>query len=165
MSKPKLEEMDFGARPDFLRLTLACLIFSFLGYLFYLDTVSRLKDTPVTDPQLVVEKVTVSLFLLATFGFIVSYALLPQRLKFTEEGVIRRTLLPPRFIPWVAVRRAQIGSYKGYYALELWVSGWRWVCVPLLQYKKGASLLDEVRWRLPVEVVASERQLARLSDR
>lgn len=167
MNRPlnqRLEEIDFKPRLAVVRLIFIALVFSFFAWLLVHDTRARLEFTPASDPAFIFEKIVAAFFLFAIAGFLASYALLPFRLKFTEAGLARRTLWPPRFIPWGAVQSAQIARYKGYFALELWVSRRRWVTVPLLDYGRSASLFAELQSRLPVPVTASDRDLALLSD-
>lgn len=163
-SHTKLEEMKFDPRPGRLRLLLVGIVFSFLTAGFIHETKSRLEFTTITDPRFLVETIFIALLLLSGAGFLVSYLLLQHRLSFTEKGIHRRTLWPPRFIAWSNVRRAQISNFKGYFALELSVSKRRWICIPLLEYRRSASLMTEIRKRLPVQVVMSEQDLARLRD-
>jgi hypothetical protein len=164
MVERRIEEIDFRPRLPVVRLVLACLVFGFLSWIFVREKwlEFNMVDRP-TSPGVLVEVVGIGLLILAGFGFITSFLLLQFRLRFTEAGIRRLTLFGPRFIPWGGVRAAQLGSYKGYIALELLVSRRRWVCIPVLEYGRGAHLLEEIRRRLPVEVRASERQLALLA--
>lgn len=163
MGEPRIEEMDFRPLFPVLRLLLACLVFGFLGWVFVNEKWLEFNMTGRPTPlSLLVETVGIGILILTGFGFITSFLVLQFRLNFTEEGIHRLTLFAPRFIPWGSVRAAQIGSYKGYLALELLVGRRRWVCIPLLEYGRGAHLLEEIRRRLPVEVQASDRQLALL---
>ena len=161
---PRIEELDFRPRLPAVRLILSCLVFGVLAFAFvnekWIDF--NLAARPMADN--LAETVGVGLLLLLSFGFIASYLLLQFRLKFTEAGIRRLTLFPPWFIPWDSVQAARIGSFKGYLALELWVSRRRWICVPLLEYRRGDLLLAEIRRRLPVEVQVSEKQLSQIRD-
>lgn len=124
--------------------------------MFILETKTQLEYNSITDLGFVGETVFVGLTLLSFISFMLSYLLLQHRLRFTEEGLHRRTLLKPRFIPWRDVKRARMGSIaiKGgtILLLELCVYKSRWVWIPLLEYRRGASLFEEIRNRLPVEV-------------
>ncbi|MBX3278455.1 MAG: hypothetical protein KF868_10685 [Acidobacteria bacterium] len=163
-SRTRLEDMDFKPRTPFLRLALILLVFSFFTFVLITETKSRLEFSPITDPNFLAETVFVVLLLLLFSGFMLSYLLLQFRLRFTEEGIHRRTLLKPRLIRWDDVKRAQVSGVRGYFALELWVSRRRCVLVPLLEYGRGRSLLAEIRKRLAVEVEVSERNLAVLRE-
>jgi hypothetical protein len=163
MSK-RIEEINFHPQLPVVRLALSCLAFGFLFWSFIDECGDKLRQGARTDTAFLVETACISLFLLGGFGFVTSFLLLPFRLRFTEKGIRRLTLLPPRFVPWSAVLAAQVGSYKGYLWLELWVSRMRWVSVPLMEYRKGAELLAEIRQRLPVEVRVTEEQIAHLRE-
>lgn len=154
----RLDDMEFGPTLPVFRLALACLLLAFLALVFTNEAAVGRTLGRARTARFVAEAAAAALFMAAAFGLLVSYLLLPFRLRFTEEGLRRWTLFGPRFVPWSAVKKAQIGSYRGYYALELWVTRRRWVCVPLLEYRRGAALLDEIRRRLPVEVAVSSRQ-------
>jgi hypothetical protein len=160
----RIEEIDFGPRLPAVRLILSCLVFCVLAFAFvsqkWVDF--NLAGHPMAAD--LAETVGVGLLLLLSFGFIASFLLLQFRLKFTEAGIQRLTLFSPWFISWNSVEAARVGSFKGYLALELWVSRRRWICVPLLEYRRGDRLLAEIRKRLPVEVQVSEKQLSQLRD-
>ena len=147
-----------------MRLILSCLVFGVLAFAFvsqkWVDF--NLAARPMAAD--LAETVGVGLLLLLSFGFIAGFLLLQFRLKFTEAGIRRLTMFSPWFIPWESVRAARVGSFKGYLALELWVSRRRWICVPLLEYRRGDRLLAEIRRRLPVEVQVLEKQLSQLRD-
>ena len=161
MAHPRIEEIDFRPRLPIVRLGLACLVFGFLGFIFVRE---KLFEFSMADhanyPAVLTEAVVIGLLIVLGFGFITSFLLLQFRLRFTEAGIRRLTLFAPRFIPWSSVQRAQLGSYKGYLALELFVGRRRWICIPVLEYGSGFHLFEEIRKRLPVEVQASDRQIA-----
>ena len=164
MAGQRIEEMDFRPRIPIVRVLLAVVVFGFLAFIFANEKryEFNLPDRPTASD--LVETIGIGLMLVFGFGFITSFLLLPFRLKFTELGIRRFTLFPPWFIPWKSVLVARIGSYKGYLALELSVRRFRWICIPLMDYKAGARLLAEIRRRLPVSVQVSERQLSQLGD-
>jgi hypothetical protein len=160
----RIEEIDFRPRLPVVRLILSCLVFGVLAFAFVSQ---KWVDFNLADRSMasdLAETVGIGLLLLLSFGFIASFLLLQFRLKFTEAGIQRFTLFSPWFIPWNSVQAARVGSFKGYLALELWISRRRWICVPLLEYRKGNRLLAEIRRRLPVEVQVSEWQLSQLGD-
>ncbi|HSE39047.1 MAG TPA: hypothetical protein VLG74_17220 [Blastocatellia bacterium] len=148
--------MDFKPRLPLSRLTLLLLVFCFLTLMFILETKTQLEYKSITDLGFMAETVFVGLILLSFISFMLPYLLLQHRLRFTEEGIHRRTMLKPRFIPWRDVKRARMGSVAIRSArillLELCVCKWRWVWIPLLEYRRGAILFEEIRKRLPVEV-------------
>ena len=90
-SGTKLEDMDFKPRLPLLRLAILLIVFCFLTFGFITNTKSRLEFTPITDPGFLSESVFVGLLLLLFLGFMLSYLLLQFRLRFTEEGIRRRT--------------------------------------------------------------------------
>lgn len=136
--------------------------------MFILDTKTELEYKSLSDLGFIAETVFVCLILLSFISFMLSYLLLQYRLRFTEEGLHRRTLLKPRFIPWKDVQRARMGSVAvragTLLLLELCVCKWRWVWIPLLEYRRGASLFEEIRKRLPVEVEIRRSAQELLSD-
>lgn len=162
MAEQRIEEIDFRPRIPIVRLILAIAVFGFLALIFANEKRYEfsLPDRPTASD--LVETVGIGFMLILGFAFITSFLLLPLRLTFTESGIKRFTLFPPWFIPWNSVRVARIGSYKGYLALELSVRRFRWICIPLMDYKSSARLLAELRGRLPVDVQVSERQLTQL---
>jgi hypothetical protein len=160
----RIEEIDFGPRLPAVRLILSCLVFGILAFAFVNQ---KWADFSLVGRSLfgdLAETIGIGLLLLLSFGFIASFLLLQFRLKFTEAGIQRVTLFPPWFIPWDSVRAARVGSFKGYLALELWVSKRRWICIPLLEYRKGDRLLAEIRRKLPVEVQVSDTQLSQMRN-
>ena len=160
--------MDFKPRLPLFRLTALLLAFCFLTFAFITDTKYRLEFKSITELGFLAETVFVGLTLLSFIGFMLSYLLLQHRLRFTEEGIHRRTLFKPRFIAWKDVKRARMGSVaiRGgtLLLLELCVGRWRWVWIPLLEYKRSASLFGEIRKRLPVEVEIRGRAEELLRD-
>ena len=148
--------MDFKPRLPVFRLTLLLLLFCFFTFAFITDTKTRLEFRSITELGFLAETVFVGLLLLSFISLTLPYLLLQHRLRFTEEGLHRWTVLKPRFVPWGDVKRARLGfvvSRGGtFLLLELCVSRWRWVWIPLLQYGRSASLFAEIRTRLAVEV-------------
>ena len=166
MLETRLDTIDFGPRVPFGRLALACAAFGALGFLFALETRNALKfGLPVTN-GFIVERAAIAAMLLLGFSFLALLLLLPLRLRFTEAGIARRTLLRPRFVPWQGVEGARLTSFKGSVWLELKVSGRRtWIVLPVAEYRRAASLLAALRRRLPVEVQDPGGELAaRLKD-
>ena len=164
MVDSRIEHIDFLPRVPVVRIVLTCLAYGVLGWALMNEVWFELQlaGRPVLGD--LVETVGTGLFLLGSFCFISSFLLLQFRLRFTEEGIRRLTFFGPRFIPWGSFLAAQVESWRGYLVLGLWVSKRRWICVPLLEFKKSASLLEEIKSRLPVQVQVSEKQLALLGD-
>ena len=166
MLETRIDTVDFGPRFPFGRLALACAAFGALGFLFTLETRNAFTyGLPITTGFLV-ERAGIALMLLAAFSFVALHLLLPLRLRFTEAGILRRTLFRPRFVPWQGVTRARLSSFKANVMLELNVTGRRLpVLIPLADYRRPATLLAQIRGRLPVEVQDPGGQLAtRLKD-
>lgn len=166
MLETRLDTTDFRPRLAYGRLALACAAFGALGYLFALETRNAVKfGLPITN-GFVAERAGIASFMLLVFSFLVLHLLLPLRLRFTEAGIVRRTLLRPRFVPWRGVTGARLTSFRGNVWLELKVAGRRtWIVVPVADYRRAASLLAEMRRRLPVEVQHADGELAaRLKD-
>lgn len=165
MLQTRLEHKDFGPRVPFVRLALACLAFGALGFLFALETRNAYRyGTPITN-DFIAERAGIAAFMLLVFSVLVLYLLLPLRLRFTESGIVRRTILRPRFVPWQNVQGARFASHKSGVWLELKVAGRRtWIIVPVNEYRRPASLLAELRRRVPVEVQDAGNFAARLKD-
>lgn len=161
MLETRLDTTDFRPRLAYGRLALACAAFGVLGYLFALETRNAFKfGVPITNGFLV-ERVGIATFMLLVFTFLVLHLLLPLRLRFTEVGIVRRTIFRPRFVPWQGVTGARLTSFKGNVWLELKVTGRRtWIVVPVAEYRRAASLLAELRRRLPVEIQHADGPLA-----
>ena len=166
MLETRLDTTDFGPRFPAGRLALACAAFGALGYLFALETRNAVTFGAPATRGFLVERAGIALMLLLGFSLIVLHLLLPLRLRFTEAGIVRRTLLRPRFVAWQGVTGARLTSFKGNVWLELKVVGRRtWIVVPVGEYRRAASLLAELRRRLPVEVQHADGELAaRLKD-
>ena len=158
--------MDFGPGFPLFRLALACAAFGALGFLFALETRNTLTyNSPVT-PGFWAVRVGIASFLLLAFSSLALHLLLPLRLRFTEAGLARRTVFRPRFVPWRSVTRARLASFKGSVSLELSAAGRRLpFLVPLTEYRRPATLIAELRRRLPVAVEHADGELgARLGD-
>ncbi len=164
MSTYKIDEIDFRPRVPGVRLVLSCLAFGVLGWAFSNETIFKFQIVGQLTLSYLVEVIGISLLILGGFCFVTSFLLLQFRLRFTETGIRRFTLLGPRFIPWGSVRAAQLESFKGYLMLSLWVSRWRWIYVPLMEFRSSARLFEEIRKKLPVEVRVTENQRALLRD-
>lgn len=166
MLETRLDTFDFGRRFPYGRLALLCAAFGALGFLFTLETRNAFTyNSPVTTGFLV-ERACIASLLLAVFSSLLLWLLLPFRLRFTEAGILRRTVFRPRFVPWRGVAGARLSSFKGNVMLELKVTGRRtWIVVPVGEYRRPASLLAQIRRRLPVEVQHADGGLAaRLKD-
>ena len=166
MLETRLDTIDFRPAFPFLRLALLCAAFGALGLLFALETRNAFTyGVPVTT-GFIVERAAIASLLLPVFTSLLLWVLLPLRLRFTEAGLLRRTILRPRFVPWQAVARACLTSFKSNVMLELNITGRRLpVLVPLADYRRPAALLAQIQRRLPVEVQDPGRQLAaRLKD-
>ena len=166
MLETRLDTTDFRPRFPAGRLALACAAFGALGFLFALETRNAFRfGLPVTNGFLA-ERAAIASFMLLVFSGVVLHLLLPLRLRFTDAGLARRTIFRPRFVPWRSVTGARLTSYKGGVWLELKVAGRRtWIVVPVGEYRRAASLLAELRRRLPVEVQHAGGELAaRLKD-
>ena len=153
MLETRLDTTDFGPRFPLFRLALACAAFGALGFLFALETHNAyIYGVPATTGFLV-ERAVIAAMLLAAFSALALHLLLPLRLRFTEAGIRRRTVFRPRFVPWRNVLGARLTSFKGGVWLELKVAGRRtWIVVPVAEYRRPATLLAEMRRRLPVEI-------------
>lgn len=77
---------------------------------------------------------------------------MPARLLFDQNP--RQPILP-----LAEVANAAISTYKSNVELVLHFGGLRYVNIPLSSYRKGGTLLAEVRKRLPVPVPVSRRAL------
>lgn len=166
MLETRLDTIDF--RPDFpfFRLAFFCVGYGMLCLIFALETRNQFTyDLPVTT-GFVVERLVIGAMLLGVFVMLALWLLLPFRLRFTEEGLRRRTIFGPRFVPWHGVTRARLSSFKQSVMLELNAKGRRLpLLVPVSEYGRRATLLAEIRRRLPVEIEDPAGQLAaRLKD-
>lgn len=166
MLETRLDTTDFGPRAPYARLALACAAFGTLGFLFALETRNAVTFGAAATPGFLVERAGIALMLVAGFSLVLLHLLLPLRLRFTDAGIVRRTIFRPRFVAWRSVTGARLTSFKGNVWLELKVAGRRtWIVVPVGEYRRPASLLAELRRRLPVEVQHADGELAaRLRD-
>lgn len=160
--------MDFRPRLPVFRLTLLLLVFCFFTFAFIAETKTRLEFRSITELGFLAETIFVGLVLLSFICFTLPYLLLQHRLRFTEEGLNRLTVFKPRWIPWEGVKRARMGFVVSgggtLLLLELCVNRRRWVWIPLLQYRRSASLFAEIRKRLAVEVEIKGKALELLRD-
>ncbi|HLL76742.1 MAG TPA: hypothetical protein VK421_15920 [Pyrinomonadaceae bacterium] len=166
MLETRLDTMDF--RPDFplFRLLFFCAGYGMLCLGFALETRNVFTYNSPVAAGTIVERVLIGAMLLSVFVSLALWLLLPFRLRYTEAGILRRTVFRPRFIPWQSVTAASLTSFKGSVWLELRATGRRLpVLIPLIEYRRAASLLAQIRRRLPVDVQDPGGQLAaRLSD-
>lgn len=167
-TRTRFEDMDFKPRLPLIRLTLLLLVFGFLTLGFILETKTQLEYKSISELGFLAEKAFVGLVLLSFIGLMLPYLLLQHRLRFSEAGIQRLALFKPRFIPWKDVKRARLGfvTVRGgtLLLLELCVGRWRWVWIPLLQYRRSASLFTEITKRLSVEVEVRGRAQELLRD-
>jgi len=144
------------------------LVFSFFTYAFVDDTKRRLEFRSISELGFLAETIFLGLILLCFICFTLPFLLLQHRLRFSEEGLHRWAVFKPRLIPWKDVKRARMSfvvSRGGtLLLLELYVNRRRWVWIPLLQYRRSASLFAEIKRRLEVEVEIKGRALELLSD-
>jgi hypothetical protein len=166
MLQTRLDDKDFGPRVPALRLALLCAAFGALGYLFALETRNTLTYNAPVSSGFWVERAFIAAMLAGAFAPLALWLLLPLRLRFTDAGILRRTLLRPRFIPWQNVTGGAPSSFKANVMLELRVTNRRLpVLVPLTEYRRPAALLAELSRRLPARVSDTGGQLAtRLKD-
>lgn len=166
MLETRLDTIDSGPRVPVIRLALACLAFGSLGFLFFLDTQNTIKYNSPATAGFWVERASIAAFMLLVFSLIALHLLLPLRLRFTEAGIARRTLFGPHVVPWKNITQARLGNFKGYVMLEMKIVGRRlWISVPVSEYRRPASLLAELRRRLPVAVQHADSHFAaRLKD-
>ena len=166
MLETRLDTTDFRPVFPLFRLAFLCAGYGMLCLLFALETRNAFTyNLPITT-GFVVERVAIGAMLLSVLAGLVLWLLLPLRLRFTEAGLVRRTIFRPRFVPWQGVTAASLTSFKASVWLELRVTARRLpVLIPLTEYRRPASLLAELRRRLPVEVQDPAGQLAaRLKD-
>lgn len=159
MTSEKIEQIDFGARIKVLPLLAVSPFFVFYALMCWLE-IRRFPDSEDYSLEIFWVLPLVLIFLVA----VVSLSTLAKGMKFTEKGIRRRTVLPPRFIEWKNVEAAQITRLNPKnIALELRVNRRRWIHIPLLDFKNAALLLSEIRKRLPVEIAVEEKDLAWLN--
>lgn len=155
----EIEQINFGARANYLPLLFTSPFIIFSTWLAWHE-ITRLINS---EANASFEILLVMPLLMIFITFCVSYTLLAKGLKFTEAGIYRRTVFPPRFITWSSIEAARITYFRQNVVLELRVNRWRWIIIPLLDFRYNALLLSEIRKRLSFEFVVSERDLAMLN--
>ena len=161
----KLEDMDFEPHRGFVNFTIAfAVVYTFVfGAIAVVNVYRQLREPTSTGDvfgwlgTLAVTSACVALLLYFTTAV--------YRISYYESGVVIHGLRGRRFVPWGAVRAAQLNRFKGSVELALRADGRRLpASVPLTSYAKQATLLAEVRKRLPVPVHDPGNLAAMLTD-
>jgi hypothetical protein len=101
----------------------------------------------------------------ACSGLLLYFTTAVYRIAYYESGIIITGLGGRRFVAWSTVRDARINQFKGNIELALRAEGRRFpFSVPLNSYKKQATLLAEIRKRLPVPINDHRNLAATLTD-
>ena len=161
---PALETMNFGPRIPKLQVVLVCLGFGGMGAGLALSALMDLSYALVTPSYLLSNMVLPVALYISAVSFVLSLLQLPFRLTFTAQGIGRRTLLKPHFVPWHGVQAARVRVARGFIGLELRVSSWRWIVIPLTGYARPRALVEAGSRHLSVPVDTHVLERLRLGD-
>ena len=159
------EQADFAPRMNPVQLLIFGVGFGGMGVALGLSILNTFRYTEVGIDDVLVDMLLPGLFWLGGMAFAWSLLRLPFRLHIESGGLRRRTWFGPHFVPWSAVRAAQVGVVRGYVGLELRIGRWRWILIPLTGYGRPRALLEAVAQRLPAGVVLQRPAHLVLEDR
>lgn len=160
MNDQKLAATEFTPRTPTLHLIFFLI---FYGGLFGSVVVLGVREMILDGSPAGAMLLTIGYFAAAVF--ILFYAILSQyRFKFTEPGVIVFTWRGRQFFAWKHIKRASLSSYKANVDLVLHAGGVSYITIPLKSFARSATLLESIRLKLPVPIVASEKQLASITN-
>lgn len=121
-------------------------------------------DTAAALPPYLQQALLLALYLAAGY-FVLLYLILgAHRYRFFESTFRVFTWRGWREFAWAQVQRAGLTTYRANVELALVVGTRQVVSVPLTSFRRGASLLAFVKARVPVPIVATERQAALIAD-
>jgi len=145
--------MNFAPRKGLVITTLVMSAFVTLvfGTIVAVNVYWQLRDpTPTSDFWGWLGAAVVTYSCIAMLLFVTTATL---RIKYDESGLMIFGLGGRRFVPWSAVMHAHVNRFKGNVELTLKAEGRRMpISVPLTSYQKAATLLEEIRRRLPVAI-------------
>jgi hypothetical protein len=147
----KIEDMNFEPRKG---IVISSIVFSVLVNLVFGTIIGvnlyRQLRSPTADFWGWVGAAAVTF---ACISLLLYFTTATYRIAYHEAGLVLLGLRGRQFIPWLAVTGARLNRYKGNIELALDAGGRRFpVSVPLSSYKKQATLLAEIRKRLPVAI-------------
>lgn len=106
------------------------------------------------------DEVILAILLVVIVGTMIAHVVFwPQRLRFTDEGVHQFFLLRWRFHRWRDVRRAWLERIRKASYLTLHFGGWRFVLIPIGDYRLQRRLYEEIARRLPVPIKGAGVQI------
>ena len=160
METQSLDASDFRPRTPTLHL-----IFFLLFYVGLFGSVVVLGVREMISDGSLAGAVLLALGYFAAALFILFYGILSQfRFRFTDAGVFVVTWRGRQFFAWNEIQRASLSSYKANIDLVLHAGGLRYITIPLKSFARGATLLKSITVRLQVQVAASEKQIASITD-
>ena len=161
----KIEDMDFEPRRGVAIFTIGFSVIYTLvfGTIVVVNVYRQLREPSMSTDffgWLFTFAVT-----LACVMLLLHFTTAVYRVAFYEAGIVVIGLGGRRFVPWGTVRDARINRYKGNIELALRADGRRFpLSVPLNSYRKQATLLAEIRKRLPVPINDPSNIVALLTD-
>jgi hypothetical protein len=164
----RIDDINFQPQKPIIRSIVWAVFFTFMLFALFSDyqryfTTDELTSVqPVFDLEFWVNLILEIVVFVTGIVLVISWLRFPFQLHFTEQGIRRRTLLPPKFVSWNAVLAAKMSRYKGNLWLDLQISAKRWVVVPLLEYGKSEDLVTAIKERLPVDLYISPQDMERL---
>lgn len=165
---PNPPDMDWGRYSEW-RLVLPPLVILVIGYIpgpllmsYWYFSDRNLADVSVMDRVLPV---------LLLIGYVIGFLLLLYHVVFASarvvlgtEGVHIMTWTGRRILRWSDVTRARVATHKNSATLVLQGDGLGRIRICLSDYRRGRSLFEDIRRRLPIAVEAHPAQLALLRD-
>jgi len=161
----KIEDIDFKPHRGFAIFAIACSVVYALvfGAIVLVNVYRQLREPTTTSDFFGWLGTFVVTF--ACVALLLYFSTAVYRVAFHESGIIVLGLRGRRFVPWGAVRAAQVNRFKGTFELALRADGRRFpLSVPLSSYRKQATLLAEIRARLPMPIDDPNNLAALLTD-
>lgn len=152
MEKLPFERIDF--RPARAPHIVMGLVFGTLWVILAIGVgayVARLLREPAWRERLD-DIIPAILFVVAVGTFIAHAVFWPRRLRFTDEGVHQFFLVRWRFRRWRDVRRAWLERIRSASYITLHFGWWRFVLIPIGDYRLQRRLYDEIARRIPVPI-------------
>jgi hypothetical protein len=148
-----MEEIDFGRKNPMVWIVIFVVVYGLIfGGMVYLG-VRDVLWRGVTSIGVAIEAVSICLMYLAGFVAFLFYALVSHyRFQFTDEGMNVLTWRGRQFFRWRDVQRVNLSIVEGGADLALDFGGLREVNIPIFNYRKTRTLVNEIARRIPVPI-------------